>query len=483
MEQTTPTALDESTARRRAAPALRAPVAAVWLRVGARVGLRWLGATGLAMVLALLLLVVLVHPSPADLRELAGYLLFSSVISVAFGEAALWLADVARIGSVRLKLAIPTVLTTVLIAFNVVLISRMMFISSKDGQLLLVFLAFGISSALLLSFSIAARMVRAIMSIETGARRLADGDYGYRLPEHQLGAVTELAQLARWFNSMATSVEDAFARQHAAESERRQVVAAVSHDLRTPLASVRAMIEAIDDGIVTDAEMVRRYQRTIRAEVRHMSALMNDLFELSQLESGAFALQREPMALDDILSDALEAMHEPAEHTQVHLAGKIDGALPMLSLDARQMHRVLTNLLHNALQHTPPGGVVLLHARAEPDATVAQRVCIQVVDSGEGIAPTDLPHIFERTYRGETSRQRQGGDGSGAGLGLAIARGIVEAHGGAITASSPVSGAQRTLLSQAVTSTIAATIDPPPAGASLPALPGSALTVTLPVSG
>ncbi|MEO7002384.1 MAG: HAMP domain-containing sensor histidine kinase [Ktedonobacterales bacterium] len=447
---------------------LRAGAAEHGLGWRLRIGLRWLALTAILCAVTALALTVALRPSPAHAMQIALYLAVSGVVSVALGQLALWLADAAQVGSVWLRLILPPTLTTLVIAFNVELIAHMMFIASEDGQLLVGFLVFGAAVALLLAFSIAQEMTRAIQRIETGARRIADGDYGYRLAEEQSGGgAVELSRLAGWFNSMAASVQEAFARRQAAETERRQVIAAVSHDLRTPLASVRAMIEAIDDGVVTDAVTVRRYQRAIRAEVRHLSALMDDLFDLSRLESGAFTLSRERLALDDLLSDALEAIQTQAEGQGVRLEGRVEGALPLVSVDARQLHRVLTNLLQNALRYTPQGGAILLHATAtlgEDDAHLAR---VAVLDSGAGIAADDLPHIFERTYRGEASRQRAiSGPGdvvdatvdgagvaadaheaqrrpahplpSGAGLGLTIARGIVEAHGGTISALSPL---------------------------------------------
>jgi signal transduction histidine kinase len=190
---------------------------------------------------------------------------------------------------------------------------------------------------------------------------------------------------------------------------------------------------------------------------------MDDFFELSRLESGAFTLRRERLSLDDLLSDALEATQTQAERGGVRLVGRIEGTLPLVSVDARQLHRALTNLLQNALRYTGVGEAVLLHASASDDAAGARWARIAVIDSGSGVAPADLPHIFERTYRGEASRARSHAsaapDGAalgeraanddatiGAGLGLTITRGIVEAHGGAISACSPLAADLRALV-------------------------------------
>jgi signal transduction histidine kinase len=418
------------------------------LRRYARLGLRWSALTLVAVVATGLALVLVVRPGMAHAVQIALYLAVSGLVALLLGQGVLWLADAAQLGSVRFKLLAPSLLTVAVIGFAVILIARLMFIAPEDEQLLLGFLLFGAAVALMLSGSIALEMTGAIQRLGLGARRIASGEYCYRLPESDPSGAEELSQLATLFNQMAGSVETAFAERQAAEDERRQVIAAFSHDLRTPLASIRAMVEALDDGVVTDAETVRRYQRIIRAEVSHLGALMDDLFDLARLESGAFHLTCERMPIDDLLSDALESVQSQADLRGVRITGSIDGPLPIISVDARQMHRVLTNLLHNALRHTMRGDAILL--RASPTHVAgADGVRVEIIDTGSGISREDLPHIFERTYRGEPSRKRSVTDvdtdegGTGAGLGLTIARGIVEAHAGKLVAASPLAGEAR----------------------------------------
>jgi len=198
------------------------------------------------------------------------------------------------------------------------------------------------------------------------------------------------------------------------------------------MASMRAMVEALNDGVVTDSDTVSRYLHTIQTETQHLTALIDDLFELSQIDAGALRLHLEPTSLEDLVSDALESMRAQAEKKNVHLQGQVEGVPPRVPLDAPRMQRVLYNLIQNAIRHTPADGTITLTVRGASD-----KVELTVVDSGEGIPGSDLPHVFDRFYRGERARTRDKQEsGSGAGLGLAIAKGIVEAHGGMISASS-----------------------------------------------
>jgi len=225
---------------------------------------------------------------------------------------------------------------------------------------------------------------------------------------------------------MAMRLAEVAQRERRVEQSRRELVAAVSHDLRTPLAALQATIEAITDGVVTDEETIVRYLRTMHAGTRELSRLIDDLFQLSRIEAGALTLVLEPMGLADVVSETLERMGPHAEACHVTLSGSAAPDLPLIPLDARYIGRVLVNLVDNALRHTPEHGQVDVSAHREGAV-----VRIDVADTGHGIDPEDLPRVFERFYRGDKSRSRESG---GAGLGLAISKGFVEAHGGAIWA-------------------------------------------------
>jgi signal transduction histidine kinase len=227
------------------------------------------------------------------------------------------------------------------------------------------------------------------------------------------------------------------------EAARRDLVAAISHDLRTPLASLRVMTDALADGVVDDPATAARYLAAMRGQIGHLSGLIDDLFELARIDAGALALEMERSSIADLVSDTLEAMRPQAGAKGVHLAGSVDPGADPIELAPQKIERVLYNLVGNAIRHTSAGGSVTISVSAQSQIAkpntensklkTQNYLLVEVADTGEGIAPEDLPRIFDNFYRGEKSRSRATG---GSGLGLAIARGIVEAHGGQIWAES-----------------------------------------------
>lgn len=205
------------------------------------------------------------------------------------------------------------------------------------------------------------------------------------------------------------------------EDARRQLVAAASHDLRTPLASLRLLVESIDDGVAT-GETRDRYLREIRTHVEVLSDLIDDLFELSRIEAGDISWTMRQVELGDLIGDTVAAMRAPAEARGVKIAAELPPGHIVAEANAEKVQRVLFNLIQNAIRHTPADGSVTVRARSEGDG-----VEVEVADSGEGIPDGDDERVFEAFYRGDEAR----GD-DGAGLGLAISRAIVEAHGGRI---------------------------------------------------
>jgi signal transduction histidine kinase len=208
--------------------------------------------------------------------------------------------------------------------------------------------------------------------------------------------------------------------QRQVEEARRGLVAAASHDLRTPLASLRLLVEAIDDGIA--GEDRDRYLAEIGTHVAVLSDLIDDLFELSRIEAGDISWTLRQVELGELIGDTVAAFRTSAEERGVHLAAELPTEKVLAEADAEKVQRVLFNLIQNAIRHTPADGSVTVRAKGGPGG-----VEVEVADSGEGIPVEESERVFETFYRGEGSRNEDG-----AGLGLAISRAIVEAHGGRI---------------------------------------------------
>jgi signal transduction histidine kinase len=215
------------------------------------------------------------------------------------------------------------------------------------------------------------------------------------------------------------AMEDRSRRQ--IEEARRQMVAAVSHDLRTPLASLRLLVEAIDDGVAT-GETRERYLGEMRTHVEALTALIDDLFELSRIEAGEISWTMRQVELRELIGETVAAMRAPAEARGVALSAVLPAEAVLAEANAEKVQRVLFNLIQNAIRHTPADGSVTVRARM-----AGAGVEVEVADEGEGIPAADGERVFEAFYRGDESRSEEG-----AGLGLAISRAIVEAHGGRI---------------------------------------------------
>lgn len=337
----------------------------------------------------------------------------------------------AHIGGVRGQLVGASLLGCLLLVGMMLVGAQQMFISEHDLALLLTMLLFAALLAIGLSLLWATPIARRIEEVRAGTARLAAGNLDTTLPS---AGHDEIAQLAADFNHMAAALKQAAAHERELEQARRDLIAAVSHDLRTPLAAVRALIEAIADGIAADPATEERYLRSAQQEIAQLSQLVDDLFELSQIDAGVLRLNLERASLHDLISDILSSFQPQAKQQGVRLVGEVAGDIDPVLMNPPKLQRVLHNLLSNALRHTPADGTILL--RAQPQGGLVQ---VEVADTGEGIPPGDLPHIFERSFRGERSRTRQGVERSaGAGLGLTIARGLIEAHGGTISVESRI---------------------------------------------
>ena len=387
------------------------------------------------LMVTLVLIQLVMSPPPGDLIYLAIYLSITSLGSAVFGFISNRLGWWRRLPRLSYALILGYILAGGLTLFNVWVTARLMFLNQHDlalGSLLLLF-AGGISVAF--GYFLSNAISQALEQLVGGAERLSQGDFTTRV---SINGQDEIARLAATFNQMAARLEQAAAAERALDETRRNLVAWASHDLRTPLTSLRVMVDALADGIVSDPKTVTRYLAQSQAEIKQMSGLIDDLFELAKLDAGNLNLDFEWINLSDLVSDTLESFAVQAETLQVTLYGFVPPEVDPVWAAPDKLSRILNNLVGNALEYTGPNDTIQLQATLEADSII-----IQVSDDGSGIPPQDLPHIFERFYRGERSRSRTGSHHSGAGLGLAIVKGLVNAHGGEIWAESQLGeGAQ-----------------------------------------
>lgn len=386
----------------------------------------------LVLLAALGVFNALMSPPGNEMRAMAMYLLITALISLGVGFAAYRLGWLDRLPDIRWSILAGYLLASALTFLNVWFTAVRMFASQHDLTLAGILLAFAGGIATLFGYFFSSGLRQRIEKIEHATRQLEQGKLAARV---QLPGQDELARLAHAFNQMAERLEAADRTQREVETLRRDLVAWVGHDLQTPLASMRALVEALADGVVDDPATQARYFASIQREIRSLSLLVDDLFQMAQFDAGGILLEQAENSLADLISDTLEGFSALAEQNQVQLSGSVAPGVDPVWMDARRIGRVLNNLVSNALRHTPPGGTV--EVRASLDGAWLK---VEVNDSGEGIRPEDLPHIFDRFFRGERSRSRRTG---GSGLGLAIAQGILQAHGGRIEAESqPGKGAR-----------------------------------------
>lgn len=229
----------------------------------------------------------------------------------------------------------------------------------------------------------------------------------------------------------ALAAEQERAAERAAEASRRQLVAWVSHDLRTPLAGIRAMSEALEDAVVVQPAEIADYARRISSETTRLSTMVDDLFELSRINAGALALTLAPVSTEEIVAQAMEAAAPAAGRWGIHLTASADPRWPTVQGSDHELVRVLRNLLVNAIRHTPSDGTIEVAAGQD-----TEHAWLAVQDGCGGIDPDDLPRVFDVAFRGAAARSPRSAmttEETGAGLGLAIARGLVHAHGGEIS--------------------------------------------------
>jgi signal transduction histidine kinase len=269
------------------------------------------------------------------------------------------------------------------------------------------------------SLFVTRRIMRPVRALAAASERIAEGHYRERVPVH---GQDELGAMAVSFNTMAEALEQT-------EARRRALLADVAHELRTPLSGIKGYMEGLTDGVLpAEPEVFNR----ISSDVDRLQRLVSDLEELSRLDAGVLSLRRQRIAPAALVREVTDRLRPQAEAKGLTLSADADDGLPLVDVDHDRIQQVLINLVGNAIQYTNPPGAVSVSARV-----AGPLVQVDVTDTGIGIAPADLPHVFDRFFRVDRSRARAGG---GSGLGLTIARYLVEAHGGRIWASSPGPG-------------------------------------------
>jgi signal transduction histidine kinase len=382
---------------------------------------------GAAVIVAVTLgiFTLVMWPPMKDIANLALYLSLTALVSAVIGYLAYYLGWIHMSPTLRWTLLGGYILASVLTFFNVWFSAQMMFSSQHDLLLAIVLLVFAGGMATVLGYFLSGTITQRIQLLKNAAENIAHGELGTRVP---VQGYDEVAGLAKTFNQMAEQLQESDDKQRELEHMRRDLIAWVGHDLQTPLTSVRAILEALSDGVVEDPETASRYLRTAQRDVNSLSALIDDLFQLAQLDTGGFPLDRANASLNDLVSDTLESFTELAKQREIKLEGNVEYNVDPVNMDTQAVGRVLNNLIGNALRHTPDQGRVSVWVHR-----TGKGIEVTVSDTGEGIREEDLPHVFESFYRGDKSRNR---DTGGAGLGLAIARGIVQAHGGEIRVES-----------------------------------------------
>ena len=457
---------------------VRWPQDAVWRRYLAAY---WPGIAAVVGEILVPTAILSVRGSLAEAMRMTLCMLLTGLLSIILVGGVSWTMSRSRPHGARLNLAMPVVLAALVVSLNAVLPARLMYLSNQEAGLLLAFQIFGLAVAFALTTPMAKRTAYAIERVGWRAERMATGEYGADVAAGDPREARELAHLARTLDQLAAGMQDVVERRRQAEAQRYQFVRAISHDLRTPVCCMQSMIEAMADGVVSDPATVRQYHERLRNEVRRLSMLMGELFEVARLEADVPALECARVVVEDMLADAVEATTGSAERAGVAIRYQVAGALPQVEAHAEKMQWVLSELLDNAVRHTQVGGAILLHASRHIGADRRQDILVQVIDSGTGIASCDLEHVFEPTYRGDPARGRRGvavdTTREGArpscegGLGLTMAQQLITAQGGHIWVASPLPAEIRTLIAS-----------PPVPCDAIHSTPGTVVSFTVPIA-
>ena len=361
-----------------------------------------------------------------DLLQVAGLAL---AITLAVGGAAVLLLLVLRRASLIVQVLVLIAAALLSVVLSMAGASWLMYISEHDLTVALHVAAISSVISLALAGALGAVVVRNAQALSHAARSIGAGQ---RVDAVRPQSGAELTALGKDLVATSAKLAESRERERRVEESRRELVAWIAHDLRTPLAGIMSMAEALEDEVASDPQ---RYHRQMREQVSRLSAMVDDLFELSKIDSGALRLRLEDISLYDVISDAVADLRPISRGRDIRIESDLGGEV-VVRADPRELSRAVSNLLLNAIQHTPPGSPVTVTAAVNDG-----RASIAVIDAGGGIDEDDLIRVFDPGWRGESARTPQPAvpasphlsRSGGAGLGLAIVRGIATAHQGEVT--------------------------------------------------
>lgn len=363
--------------------------------------------------------------SGPELAQVAG---LSLAITLGVGGAAVLLLTALRRSSLIVQVCILVSASLLSVVLSMVGASWLMYLSPHDLTVAVHAAVISGAVSLALVAALGAVVVRNARALSQAARRIGLGERVHDV-DGQAGA--EFRALADELVATSTKLAESREREHRADQSRRELVAWIAHDLRTPLTGIMSMAEALEDDLAPDPP---RYHRQMREQVSRLSAMIDDLFELSKIDSGTLRLAVEEVSLQDIVSDTVADLRIVSSGREIHFASHPDGDVTVQA-DPRELSRAVSNLLMNAMQHTPPGSPITVTA-----SVLDGRPTVAVIDAGGGIDESELDRVFDAGWRGTTARTPHAASGSGtplrssgAGLGLAIAQGIARAHHGQVT--------------------------------------------------
>ncbi|MCM0615169.1 HAMP domain-containing histidine kinase [Paenarthrobacter sp. TYUT067] len=369
----------------------------------------------------------------SELWIILAWVLFWAVV---IGAATWALLRLLRRASVLAQICLVVVATVAVLVAGMVSAFNAMFISARDLEVMWYILATASAVAVALSLMLGAGVSRNAAHLVDAARRLGRGETLEHTVAEGRGSApamtSELAELAQELEASSRSLAESREREAAIEAARRELVSWISHDLRTPLASMRAMTEALEDGMASD---VQGYYRKIIGQTEQMTAMVNDLLELSKIQAGTLRLRAEPLDLYDLVSDAISDLAPLATRKGIRLDGGGDREC-MAVADGPSLARAVRNILLNAIIYSEPGSDVHISVGGERVGGSGGNAVIAVEDQCGGIPDEDLPHLFETGWQKDPARrttEEMQGSYSGAGIGLSMVAGIVKAHGGAVT--------------------------------------------------